>query len=128
MKKFAAYLLMIGFVVISTSGCAALIVGGAAGALGGYAISKDTIQSDTDTPYERIWDSALEVARMRGVIEEEDAPRGYLKAKIDNSEVWIRLARLTRATTRIRVSARRYHLPNLGLAEDLFVRIMEGAK
>ncbi|MFA4984483.1 MAG: DUF3568 family protein [Candidatus Omnitrophota bacterium] len=128
MKKLAAYLLMIGFLGVFISGCAALVVGGAVGALGGYAISKDTIQSDTDTPYERIWDSALEVARMRGVIEEEDAPRGYLKAKIDNSEVWIRLARLTRATTRIRVSARRYHLPNLGLAEDLFVRIMEGAK
>jgi len=96
--------------------------------LGGYAISKDTVQSETDTPYDNLWNSAVQVARIRGVIEQEDSLRGYLKVKVEASEVQIRLVRLTRATTRMRISARRYHLPNLNLAEDIFVKIMEGAQ
>ncbi len=129
MKKFAVRLFIIPLILISVSGCLApIIVGGAVGALGGYAISKDTVQSETDTPYDNLWNSAVQVARIRGVIEQEDSLRGYLKVKVEASEVQIRLVRLTRATTRMRISARRYHLPNLNLAEDIFVKIMEGAQ
>jgi hypothetical protein len=103
-------------------------VGGAVGALGGYAISKDTVQSETDTPYDNLWNSVVQAAKIRGVVEQEDSVKGYLKVKVQASDVQIRLVRLTRATTRMRVSARRYHLPNLSLAEDIFVKIMEGAK
>jgi len=128
-KKFAVRLFIIPLILISVSGCLApIIVGGAVGALGGYAISKDTVQSETDTPYDNLWNSAVQVARIRGVIEQEDSLRGYLKVKVEASEVQIRLVRLTRATTRMRISARRYHLPNLNLAEDIFVKIMEGAQ
>ena len=129
MKKFAVRLFIIPLILISISGCLApIIVGGAVGVLGGYAISKDTVQSETDTPYDNLWNSAVQVARIRGVIEQEDSLRGYLKVKVEASEVQIRLVRLTRATTRMRISARRYHLPNLNLAEDIFAKIMEGAK
>ena len=129
MKKFAVRLFIIPLILISISGCLApIIVGGAVGVLGGYAISKDTVQSETDTPYDNLWNSAVQVARIRGVIEQEDSLRGYLKVKVEASEVQIRLVRLTRATTRMRISARRYHLPNLNLAEDIFVKIMEGAQ
>jgi len=128
-KKFAVRLFIIPLILISISGCLApIIVGGAVGVLGGYAISKDTVQSETDTPYDNLWNSAVQVARIRGVIEQEDSLRGYLKVKVEASEVQIRLVRLTRATTRMRISARRYHLPNLNLAEDIFVKIMEGAQ
>ncbi len=129
MKKFAVYLFIIPLMLINLGGCLApIIVGGAVGALGGYAISKDTVQSDTDTPYDNLWNSAVQVAKSRGVTEQEDSVKGYLKVKVQASDVQIRLVRLTRATTRMRVSARRYHLPNLSLAEDIFVKIMEGAK
>lgn len=129
MKKIAAYLFIVPLVLISLSGCLApIIVGGAVGALGGYAISKDTVQSETDTPYDNLWNSAVQVAKVRGIVEQEDSVKGYLKVKVEVSDVQIRLVRLTRATTRMRVSARRYHLPNLSLAEDIFVKIMEGAK
>ena len=129
MKKFAVRLFIIPLILISISGCLApIIVGGAVGALGGYAISKDTVQSETDTPYDNLWNSAVQVARIRGAIEQEDGIKGYLKLKAEASDVEIRLMRLTRATTRMRISARRYHLPNLNLAEDIFAKIMEGAK
>ncbi len=98
------------------------------GVLGGYAISKDTIQGETDKSYDSLWDSALMVGRIRGQIKYEDPTKGYIELEAESSRVYIRLIRLTAATTRLRVSARKYHLPNLGLAQDIFVKIMEQAR
>lgn len=128
MKKIVAFCFLIPFILLNISGCAPLIIGAAAGGLGAYAISKDTIQGETDKSYDRLWDSALMVSRIRGIIKQEDNARGYIELEADSSRAWIRLIRLTRATIRLRISARRYHLPNLSLAQDLFVKIMEGAK
>jgi len=110
------------------SGCVALIVGGAVGALGGYAVSRDTIQGDTDTPYADLWTAATDVGRVRGVIVLQDQTKGVMDLTVGKSKVYIRLIRLTEATTRIRVAARKYHMPDLSLAQDLFVKIVEEAK
>lgn len=128
MKKTALFYFLFPIFILGMSGCVALMVGGAVGALGGYAVSKDTIQADSDKPYEQLWSSALNVSRIRGTIRQEDGVRGYIEADIEKTKVWIRMVRLTQATTRIRISCRRYHFPNLGLAQDLFVKIMEEAK
>jgi len=126
MKKITLFL--IPCIFLSILGCAPLIVGGAVGALGGYAVSKDTIQGETDKSYDSLWNSALMVGKVRGQIKYEDRPKGYIELEAESSKVYIRLIRLTAATTRLRVSARRYHLPNLNLAQDIFVKIMEQAK
>jgi len=128
MKRFTAAFLVLPLLCLSLAGCAPLIVGAAVGALGGYAISKDTIQGNTDKNYDLLWESAINVARMRGNIKTEDSVRGYLELEVNSSKVYVRLIRLTQATTRLRVSAKRYHLPNLSLAEDIFVRIIEEAR
>jgi hypothetical protein len=127
MKNTIVFVL-VSFMFLSMVGCAPLIIGGAVGALGGYAISKDTVQAETDTDYERIWNAAVTVARIRGTVKSEDYARGYLSGDMESSKIWIRLIRLTKSTTRIRISARKYHLPNLSLAQDLFVKVMEQAK
>ncbi len=114
-------------VIVNISGCLPLIVGGAVGAVGGYAASRDTIQGDADKSYERVWSAALMVSRIRGAIKQEDNLSGYIELNVDSSRVWIKLVRLTQATVRLRVSARKHHLPNLGLAQDIFLKIMEGA-
>jgi hypothetical protein len=125
-KTIAAFL--IPFTLLVVSGCAPLIIGGAVGALGGYAASKDTIQGETDADYERLWNAALAVSRMRGVMKTEDYARGYLQFDAESTKVWIRLVRLTQYTTRVKVSARKYHLPNLTLAQEVFVKVIEQAK
>ena len=127
MKKIIA-LFLVTMSLLSFCGCAALIVGGAVGALGGYAASKDTIQGNSDKAYDDLWIAATDVARSYGNVDQEDKIRGYIEAESGTSKVYIRLARLTRATTRIRVSARKHHLPDLNRAEDLFVKIMDTAK
>jgi len=124
MKNIFSWLI-IPFVIINISGCAALIVGGAVGALGGYAISKDTIQGETDKPYDSLWDSALMIGKIRGTIIQQDRGSGYIQLEAEQSKVYIRLIKLTSSTTRVKVKARKYHLPNLDLAQDIFVKIME---
>jgi len=128
MKKKLLFLLIMPLVFINLTGCAPLIVGAAAGALGAKALSKDAIQGDTDKTYDSLWSSALMVANMRGIIKQENSSTGYIQLESGNSLVNIRLMRLTRATTRLRVSARKYHFPNASLAEEIFVKIMEQAQ
>ncbi|MEK6727542.1 MAG: DUF3568 family protein [Candidatus Omnitrophota bacterium] len=128
MKRTALFYFLFPFFILSICGCVALVVGGTVGALGGHAASKDMIQADSDKPYDQLWNGALNVSRMRGTIRQEDAAKGYIEADIEKTKVWIRMVRLTQATTRMRISCRRYHLPNLELAQDLFVKIMEEAK
>lgn len=126
-RRFINFILLFS-VLISSAGCLPLMIGAAAGGLGAYAISNDTIQADSDKDYTCLWDSALNVAKIRGIVQQEDASRGYIELSAESSKVQIRLIRLTQATTRIKISARKYSFPNLELAQDLFVKIMAGVK
>jgi hypothetical protein len=128
MKKALLFLLIIPFIFMNLTGCVPLIIGGAAGALGACAVSKDTIQGESDKSYDSLWNTALMIAGSRGTIKQEDSSRGYIELESGNSLAHIRLIRLTRTTTRLRVSARKYHLPDLNLAQDIFVKIMEQAQ
>lgn len=127
MKRLILFLLLAPFVLVNIYGCW-FLVGGAVGAAGAYALSKDAAWGDTDKPYDILWNSALTVSRYRGVIKQEDYTRGYIQLESDASQVHIRLVRLTQATTRLKVSARKHRLPNLNLAQDIFVKIMDEAK
>lgn len=110
------------------AGCVPLIVGGAVGALGGYAISRDTIQGETAADYNKLWEAARTVAKIRGAVNVEDKARGYLELEVNKNQVQIEIIRLTQATNRLKVKARtRMRLPNLKLAEELFVKILEQA-
>jgi hypothetical protein len=126
MKKiFLVFLLPL--CIVNLTGCI-FILGGAAGALGAYAISKDTIQGDSDITYEILWDSAVMVSRLRGNIISEDIQTGSIDLEEGSNRIWVRLLRLTQSTTRLKIAARKYHLPNLELAQDLYVRIVEHAR
>ncbi len=116
------------FILPLACGCAPLIIGAAAGGLGAYAISKDTVQGDSDKDFELLWESALSVSRQYGIIQQENISTGCIELTASSSKVWIRLVRLTRATTRIKISARKFHFPNLELAQDLFVKIVSGVR
>lgn len=126
-KKTIFLLVFVPFVLVNMYGCW-FLVGGAVGAAGAYVVSKDTVRGETDKSYDSLWNSALTVSRIRGTIKQEDSMRGYIELEADSSRVCIRLIRLTRATTRLIVSSRKHRLPNLGLAQDIFVKIMEEAK
>lgn len=127
MRRFFA-LVLVSCLLPLVCGCAPLIVGAAAGGLGAYAVSKDTVQGDTDKNYDALWSSALSAAGSYGIIQQENTAAGYIELGAQSTKVWIKLVRLTQATTRIKVSARKYHFPNMELAQDIFVKIITGAR
>lgn len=129
MKKIALVCPLLILLFLNISGCVPLIVGGAAGALGARVISKDTIEGVTDKPYNSLWSSALKVSQARGTIQQEDSTKGIIELEVEKNRVTVKLIRLTRTTTKLRVSARnKFKLPNIDLAEDIFVKVMEEAR
>jgi hypothetical protein len=127
MKKGVFIYFFLPLALLNIMGCI-FVLGGAAGALGAVGGSRDTIQADTDKPYDLLWNSTLMVSKVRGTIVQENSQKGCVELQVESSYVWIRLIRLTQATTRIRISARKYHFPDLSLAQDIFVKIMGEAK
>ena len=113
---------------IYSCGCAPLFIGAAVGGVGMYAASKDSIQGDSDKSYASIWDSAVRVAKAAGKITKENETLGIIEFDtIEASKVWVKVMHVTNYSTRLRVSARKYKLPNLTLAQDLFVKIIGDA-
>jgi head-tail adaptor len=127
MRKFFAFALVLCFIPL-VCGCVPLIIGATAGGLGAYAVGRDMVQGDSDKGFDLLWESAINVAKQRGIIQQENMQTGYMELSADSSKIWIRLIRLTQATTRIRISARKYSFPNMELAQDFFVKIVTGVK
>ena len=129
MKKNIAIILLAGFFSFNIYGCIPVIVGGTVGAAGAYAASRDTIEGDTDKPYALLWREAMSMAQSCGTIKQEDAVRGYIDVDTAGGHLWIRIARLTHSSNRLRVSARNtYHLPDISEAQRVYTRIIEGAR
>lgn len=126
-RSYSLSIFLVLFLSFYSSGCV-LLIGGAVGAAGVYAVSKDTMEGETDTPYADLWKTAVTVSRIRGTIVEKDSLKGNIQLKVDSSKAYISLIRITDATTKVRVSARKYHFPNLALAQEIFVKILEGAE
>ncbi len=125
MKKIFS-LMALAILAVNIAGCVPLLFV-TAGGVAVYAASKDTIEGNTDKAYTSLWNSAITLCNARGSIKEQDNIRGYIEAEIVSSRVWIKIVKLTRTTNRIKISARKLHLPDVGLAQDLFVKILEGA-
>ncbi|MFC1709701.1 DUF3568 family protein [Candidatus Omnitrophota bacterium] len=108
------------------SGCIFIIAG--VGALGGYAISKDTIQGETDKTFANTWNSSLDVLNIMGLVHTEYKSKGKMEAKVGSSDVKVTIEEVTANSTRLRVSARKYLLPDIGLAQKIYIKIIENAK
>lgn len=112
---------------LSLTGCI-FIVGAAVGAAGGYAISKDTIQGETNKGTASIWQASLDIAQIMGTIKTKDVEANKIEAEIDGASVVISITSITPETRRLKVSCRKNFLPNLKLAEKVFVNIMQRLK
>lgn len=125
--RFFSYFLIpiLGFYIC---GCAAFVVGGAVGLLGGYAISKDTIQGETEKGYDSLWNAASVVLESMGASEVDDSNKGVVRAKVGKSKVFITMEQLTPHTARLRVKCRKNIMPDLSLSQKLYVRIIEQAE
>jgi hypothetical protein len=126
MKKLLIFAAILS-IALPVAGCVPLFFAAAGGA-GVYAASKDTIQGETDIPYENVWDAAVNVAKYRGNVQKQDFEKGTIEMSEGKAKVWITSERLTGATTRLKVASRKYKMPNLDLAQVVYTKIMDTAK
>ena len=109
---------------LAFSGCAALLIG--AGAVGGYAVSRDSVIANLEKSKEAVYRKSLEVANKAGQVTLEDARRGIIELTTPEAvKVRITLKQLTTRTVELRVKARKNMLPKVDVAQDLYGKIME---
>lgn len=106
------------------SGCVYVVVG-SLGALGGYAVTRDTIQGEYDAPYADAWKSAVDVCTTMGIVTSKDESRGVVEAQVDRAKVKVEISAITPEATRVKVKARKGIFPRMGTAEKVFVRVVQ---
>ena len=121
-KNFLTILLC-AFLAISFSGCVYLVVG-TVGALGGYVVSPDTVEGITANNKDSLWDSAVNVVSIMGLIEDQQKSSGIMIAKVNGAKVTITIMPLNQSTVKLSVKARSTLLPKISVAQDVFVKIM----
>jgi len=110
-------------ILFNLSGCVYLVVGGI-GALGGYIVSPDTVEGVTETDSKEVWDAAIDVVSIVGVIMDRQKDAGIIKAKSGRTNITITIVPLSSTTTKVSVKARKTFLPKISLAQEIYVKIM----
>ena len=105
-------------------GCAVFLVG-TAGVLGGMAISEDTVQSEIEGGYRKVWGVTLDELEQLGTITMKDEAGGHIEAKVKSSEVVATLEQATDKVVRLKVKARKRLLPNVKLAHEIVGRVLK---
>lgn len=110
---------------LGSSGCALFLVG--AGAVGGYAISRDSVHNVFDLSRHRLYDRSLAVAQSMGLVKVEDQTHGLIAAEIQDVNVTITIKQLTKKTVELTVRGRsHFFLPNVDVAQEVYGKIVEG--
>lgn len=120
--------LLLAGLLLSTSGCFYLVIGGV-GALGGYAISPDTVEGTVggDTAQD-VWQAAVDVISIMGIIEEKNEISGVLIAKVQGVYVTVTVAEPLADSVKLRVKARKGMMPKIKLAQDIYTKIVQKAR
>ncbi|MCK4882315.1 MAG: hypothetical protein KAS92_04770, partial [Candidatus Omnitrophica bacterium] len=71
-----------------------------------------------------VWDSAIEVLSIMGLIEEENEDGGMILSSVSGAKITVTIITLSPTTTKVTVKARKAYLPRISLAQDVFVKIM----
>ena len=110
--------------VTACGGCAPILIG--AGAVGGYAISKDSISNSFDLSMGHVYDTSRQVAEKVGLVTVADEKRGFIKASVPGATVTITVKRLTSRTVELKVKARNdVFLPKIDIAQSVYNQIVE---
>lgn len=115
---------LMAFWSLALSGCIYLVVGGI-GAVGGYIASPDTVEGVTEHEADLVWDTAVEIVSIMGLIEDQNEESGIIFANMSAAKVTVKIISLSPNVTRVSVKARKAYLPNISLAQDVYVKIMD---
>ncbi len=113
--------------LLTGSGCFYLVIGGV-GALGGYAISPDTVEGMVGGySTQDVWQAAVDTVSIMGLIEEKNEIAGVVVAKVSGAHITVTVAEPVVDTVKLRVKARRGMMPKIKLAQDIYTKIVQKA-
>ena len=105
------------------SGCIYLAVGGV-GVLGGYTVSPDTVEGLAESGTAQVFDTAVEIVSIMGLVESKNEAGGVIKARINGASVTVMIMEISSSSVKLSVKVRKHYLPKISLAQDVFVKIM----
>lgn len=123
-KVFAGFIGLI--LCLSCSGCFYVVLGGVAAA-GGYAISQDTIQGETQRDFDDVWDAAMDIVSIMGTINSQSRELGKISALVNGAKITVNISQLTPAAVRLKVKARKSLFPSITNAQNIYIKIMNRA-
>ena len=100
-----------------------MVVGGV-GAIGGYAVTRDTFEGVSSKGQEELLSSAHKVLSIMGTITDERPKDGEVVATVYGNHVVVDVIQINLTTSKLRVKARKDLLPSLGVAQEIYTKIM----
>jgi hypothetical protein len=125
MKKTSSLysLLLVASLCIFSSGCIWLVIGGV-GAVGGYAVTRDTFEGVSGKGQEELLASAHKVLSIMGTIIDERPHDGEMVATVDGARVTVDVVQINLTTSKLRVKARKAFFPSIAIAQEVYTKIM----
>ena len=115
--------LLAAFLCVFSSGCVFLVVGGVA-AVGGYAVSRDTFEGVSSKGQEELLSAAHKVLSIMGTISDERPKDGEIVATVYGNHVTVEVIQINLTTSKLRVKARNGLFPRIGVAQEIYTKIM----
>lgn len=100
------------------------LIVGSVGAIGGYIVSPDTVEGITEHTKDEVWDSAVEVISIMGLISEKNEQGGILIAKVGGAKATVNVTMLSEKVTKLTVKARRSFFPRIKTAQDIYAKVI----
>jgi hypothetical protein len=117
------HIVLAAFLCVFQSGCVFLVVG-AAGAVGGYAVSRDTFEGVSSKGQEELMASAHKVLSIMGTITDERPKDGEIVAMVNGNHVTVDVIQINLTTSKLRVKARNTIFPRIAVAQEVYTKIM----
>jgi hypothetical protein len=125
MRKAAVRLLLSSLLIMSLAGCVPLIlVAVGAGAVGGYAVSRDTFEGVSTKGQDEIWDAANQVLSIMGEVKDSDRKGGAIIAMVTGVKVTVNIVPVSLTATKVRIKARKSIFPRIAVAQEVYAKIM----
>ena len=116
-------ILCVPLLAVWLGGCVYLAIGGV-GALGGYIVSPDTVEGLAESGTAQVFDTAVEIVSIMGLVESKNEAGGVIKARINGASVTVGIMEMSSSSAKLSVKVRKHYLPKISLAQDVFVKIM----
>ena len=110
---------------VSLAGCVPMVlVAVGAGAVGGYAVSRDMFEGISAKGQDEIWEAANNVLGIMGEVRNNDRKSGSIAAVVNGVNVTVSVIPISLTATKLRVKARKAIFPRIAIAQDVYAKIM----